>query len=99
MDNIWNLILLKQDGNKIKSSNKNPTKSGRYLCTCVRRRIDQTFENYLQIMKYDKDRNCWHDCNNKNGISHNILAWTDKVKPCEFTDFNYLVGGYLVEKQ
>ena len=49
-------------------------------------------------MEYDANKNYWHDCGNKSGISHNILAWTDKINVCDFNDFNYIAGGYFVEK-
>lgn len=35
MNDIWNVILYKLDGNTLISSENNPTESGRYLCTCV----------------------------------------------------------------
>ena len=99
MENIWNVILHKLDGNQLVSPENNPTESGRYLCTCVQKWNGEEVARYLQIMEYDVKKNHWHDCGNPSGISHSILAWTDKIKPCEFTDYEYLVGGYFVEKQ
>lgn len=98
MNNIWNVILYKLDGNTLINSENNPTESGRYLCTCVRKLPEEELQRYLQVMEYDASRNYWHDCGNKSGISHNILAWTDKIKPCDFADFDYIAGGYFVEK-
>ena len=53
---------------------------------------------YLQVMAYNAEKGFWHDCNHPHGISHVILAWTNKVKPCKFQSFDYLAGGVLVEK-
>ena len=49
-------------------------------------------------MAYNAEKGFWHDCNHPHGISHVILAWTNKVKPCKFQSFDYLAGGVLVEK-
>lgn len=98
MNNIWNVILHKLDGNKLLNPENNPSESGKYLCTCVRFWDGKEVLRYLQIMYYDAKKNYWHDENNASGISHNVLAWTDKIKPCEFLDFHYVVGGNFVEK-
>ena len=97
MNNIWNVILSSIEDNKIKPSKNNPKVSGKYLCTCVLMWQGEKHK-YLQMMEYNADKNYWHDCGNKNGISHNILAWTDNIKPCEFDDFEYIAGGYFIEK-
>lgn len=99
MNDIWNIILHKLDGNTLVSPENNPTESGRYLCTCIKRWQGEEVARYLQIMEYDAPNHHWHDCGNASGISHNILAWTDKIQPCEFTDYDYLIGGYFVEKR
>lgn len=99
MDDIWNIILHKLAGDRLVSKESNPIESGRYLCTCVKIWDGKEVSRYLQIMEYDANKNHWHDCGNQSGISHNILAWTDKIKPCTFTDYNYLVGGYFVEME
>ena len=99
MDNIWNVILHKLDNNNVARPTNNPVETGNYLCTCVHFFNGKEIVRYLQVMHYNSEKNCWHDCNNVSGISHNILAWTDKIKPCDFTDYDYLVGGYFVEKQ
>lgn len=98
MDNIWNIILYKQNDDKqlVKPKN-NPKESGKYLCTCVNIYADEEAARYLQIMEYDAVKDYWHDCGHPTGISHNILAWTDKIKPCDFTNYNYIIGGYFVE--
>ena len=98
MNNIWNVLIGKLENNKIIESNNNPKKSGRYLCTCISYLNREEQSRYLQIMEYDANKNYWHDCGNKSGISHNILAWTDKINVCDFNDFNYIAGGYFVEK-
>ena len=89
MNDIWNVVLYKLNGNTLISSKNNPTKSGRYLCTCVQMWQGEEQKRYLQVMEYDASKNHWHDCGNESGISHNILAWTDKIIPCDFTDFDY----------
>lgn len=99
MKNIWNVILYKLNENQLVSPKNNPTKSGRYLCTCVRKLDTGEIVRYLQIMEYNVKKNYWHDLGNSSGISHNILAWTDKVSPCDFENYDYSVGGYFVEKQ
>lgn len=96
MNNIWNVALQKVVGNTIVGSDNNPSKSGKYLCTCVSMWQGEEAARYLQMMYYDKDKNYWHDCNG-HGISHNVLAWTDKIVPCDFTDFCYIPGGVFVE--
>ena len=96
---IWNVVLYKVDGDRLVRSENNPKESGRYLCTCVRMWQGEEQGRYLQVMEYDANKNHWHDCGNKNGISHGILAWTDKVIPCDFKDFDYVAGGCLIEKE
>ena len=99
MDNIWNVILHNVDeNNQLVNPQNNPKESGRYLCTCVNFYYGEEQNRYLQVMEYDVKKNYWHDCGHANGISHNILAWTDKISPCLFTDFTYLAGGYFLEK-
>ena len=95
---MWNLLLHKLNGNELVAPTNNPTKSGRYLCTCVQYWQGEEISRYLQIMEFDAPNNHWHDCGNKSGISHNILAWTDKVDVCDFNDFDYICGGYFCEK-
>lgn len=99
MENIWNIVLYKLDGDKLISPKNNPTKSGRYLCTCVRNLSDNEVARYLQIMEYNSKTNTWHDCGIKNGISHTILAWTDKIMTCDFVDYDFISGGFLIEKE
>ena len=94
---IWNVLLSTIDNNKIIPSKNNPKVSGKYLCTCVLMWQGEKHK-YLQIMEYDANKNYWHDCGNKSGISHNILAWTDDIKPCEFDDFEYITGGFFKEE-
>ena len=98
MNDIWNVVLYKLNGNTLISSKNNPTKSGRYLCTCIQMWQREEQKRYLQVMEYDASKNHWHDCGNESGISHNILAWTDKIIPCDFTDFDYIAGGCFVER-
>lgn len=97
-EKIWNILLCKAENNKIIKPDNNPEKSGRYLCTCVQFFNGEEINRYLQVMNYDADRHCWHDCGTKYGISHNILAWTEDVPVCNFKDFEYKVGGYFMEK-
>lgn len=99
MGDIWNVILCTLDGNVVVSSTNNPKESGRYLCTCVNFWQGKEVARYLQMMQYDSKNNCWHDCGYPSGISHTILAWTDKITPCDFVDFDYMAGGYLMEKK
>lgn len=96
-DGIWNISLSETNENNCIVTKNNPTKSGKYLCTCVQTYNRKEVSRYLQIMEYDADKTYWHDCGNKNGISHNILAWTDKIKPCEFSDYEYGSGGLFME--
>ena len=98
MDEIWNVILYKLDGNKLVNPENNPSKSGQYLCTCVQIRYGEEQNRYLHVMEYDADEQHWHDCGNKNGTSHYILAWTDKIDVCNFADYNYVAGGYFLVK-
>lgn len=98
MDNIWNVILYELDGNKLIEPKNNPLKSGKYLCTCVNFWHNEEVARYLQIMYYDASKKYWHDCENSNGISHNIIAWTDKIPVCDFDDCRYLAGGYFIKK-
>lgn len=96
---MWNIILNKLENDNIITNIENqPKNSGNYLCTCVKKLLDGTYHKYLQIMAYDKSRNTWHDVDHKYDISHNILAWTDSISVCD-TEFDYLVGGVLVEKE
>ena len=95
MDNIWNVLLCKLDGNKVLNPTNNPTESGRYLCTCVRMFGKDEVARYLKVMEYDANNKHWHDIGNPSGLSHNILAWTDKIQPCDFCDYCYLAGGYF----
>lgn len=97
MSDIWNVILHKLDGDTLSCSKNNPVVSGRYLCTCVRMWQGKEQARYLQVMEYDANKCHWHDCGNKSGISHSILAWTDKIPVCDFADFCY-VAGCFVEK-
>ena len=99
MGDIWNVILCTLNGNTIVSSTNNPKESGRYLCTCVRFLEGKEVSRYLQIMEYDSKKNHWHDCGYPSGISHNILAWTDKIIPCDFVDFEYMTGGYFTKQK
>lgn len=77
----------------------NPLKSGKYLCTCVNFCGDRECARYLQIMYYDKETNDWNDCDNTHKISHNIIAWTDKISVCDFHDYDYLAGGIFIKKK
>ena len=99
MNDIWNIILYKEDDDKLVRSNNNPKNSGTYLCTCVNFWQGKEVSRYLQMMHYNAEKNHWHDCGNASGISHNILAWTDKINPCDFTNFEYSIGGYFIEKK
>lgn len=101
MKNMWNVILYGLKENKLIESRNNPKESGRYLCTCVRKVIgSEKIERYLQVMQYNAEHKCWHDCDyNINVLSHNILAWTDEIKVCDFENFELLPGGYLIEKE
>lgn len=99
-DGMWNVCLSHfNEENKIVTEN-NPAKTGRYLCTCVQEypSLKESYK-YLNVMEYDADKNYWHDCGYEHRISHNILAWTDKVKPCEFSDYEYIFGGLFMETQ
>lgn len=96
---MWNVILHKEvEDNKVVNPENNPTESGNYLCTCIRMLDGKEYGRYLQIMRYDKKVNDWFDTNWSHGISHNIIAWTDKIKPCDFQDYRYLGGGIFVSK-
>lgn len=101
MNNMWNVILYGLNENQLVETKNNPTESGRYLCTCVRKNMTtEEIERYLQVMQYNAEQKCWHDCDyNTNVFSHNILAWTDVIEPCDFDNFELLPGGYLVEKK
>ena len=96
---MWNIVLSKIENNTIMGADNNPAKSGRYLCTCVSMWYNEEAKRYLQVMEYDANRNYWHDCGNPSGVSHNVLAWTDKIQPCDFTDFEYVTGGFFIEKE
>jgi len=94
---MWNIILSKESENVIyKNITNQPKESGIYLCTCVRK-IDGKLYRYLRTMEYHKKDNHWTDIGSNSGCSHNILAWTDEIKPCEVDNFEYIVGE-LVEK-
>lgn len=93
----WNIILNKMENNHIFDSENNPKESGTYLCTCVQFWQEKEIRRYLQIMTYEKENNYWHDCDNKYGISHTILAWTKDVSLCDFQNFDYYCG-ILLEK-
>lgn len=95
---MWNVILSRVENNVIKQSENNPTKSGRYVCTCVICREKKEYHRYLQMMEYDAKSSHWHDIGNNNAISHLILAWTDCIEVCDFMDFEYHSGGYLTKK-
>lgn len=97
-EGIWNILLCEAESNKIIGPDNNPKKSGRYLCTCVQFTNGEEINRYLQVMDYDANRNCWHDCGTKHGITHNILAWTENVPVCSFQDYEYEVGGCLMKK-
>ena len=97
MDNVWNVALQKVEGNIIVGSDNNPSESGYYLCTCISMWRCKENRRYLNMMYYDAERNCWRDFKNQSGVSHNVLAWTDKIKPCEFTNYHYIAGGIFVE--
>lgn len=94
---MWNILLsdIKSETIVPSKNNINPTKSGQYLCTCVHFWNNKEIKRYLQMMEYDQKTNHWSDCNSKNHISHNILAWTDDVNVCDFNDFEYIIGGYF----
>lgn len=95
---MWNITLHTLDENNLVKPKNNPLKSGKYLCTCVNFWNGEEVARYLQVMYYDASKKYWHDSENARSISHNILAWTDKIEPCAFTDFNYLIGGHFVKK-
>ena len=98
MKDFWNVILHTVADDKVKAPKNNPKKSGNYLCTCIQYWNGEEVNRYLQVMAYNAEKGFWHDCNHPHGISHVILAWTNKVKPCKFQSFDYLAGGILVEK-
>jgi hypothetical protein len=95
----WIILLCEIENNTIKPIGKNPKESGNYLCTCVRMWDNKEVARYLQIMTFDVNKNHWHDIGNPSGISHNILAWTESIKPCDFENFTYLGGGYFGKKE
>ena len=97
-DNFWHILLSTVEDGKIVLSDDQPTKSGQYLCTCVIVWGDKLITRYLKVMEFDNENKYWHDCGRRHSISHNILAWTDKVSVSEFDDFNYLAGGYFLKK-
>lgn len=96
-DQIWNVILHQLHDNQLQEPVNNPAHSGRYLCTCVQTWNGEEVARYLQVMEYDAEKKYWHDCGNKHGISHHILAWTDQIMPCSYKDYTYLVGGYFLK--
>lgn len=99
-DGLWNICLPHLDEENRVVTENNPAKSGKYLCTCVEESASsKELFKYLQVMEYDVDKNYWHDCGYEYRISHNILAWTDKVKPCEFSDYEYISGGLFMKTQ
>lgn len=84
----WNVCLDRVEGDKILPKENPPEDGGEYLCTCV----ENNGHKFLRILCYDRKRNLWHDLGNKNGLSYNILAWTNSVKPCEFEGFTIHAG-------
>ena len=48
MNDIWNVVLYKLNGNTLISSKNNPTKSGRYLCTCVQMWQGEEQKRYIK---------------------------------------------------
>ncbi|MBQ8234022.1 MAG: hypothetical protein IJZ36_00380 [Bacilli bacterium] len=92
----WVVIKHKLNGNKVELPTNNPKNSGYYLCTCVHLMEKQIVNRYLQVMYYDKEKNCWSDYKTRNGLSHTILAWREDIKPCQAKDITYIGGGCFV---
>lgn len=92
-DDVWNVMLTGPNGEK---SENTPAASGKYLCTCVQYYDGKETNRYLKMMEYNKDRNYWHDSGHPGAISHYVLAWTNKIIPCQFNDYNYEIGGRFV---
>lgn len=101
MCDIWNVILYEEIDNRLLTPENNPKQSGVYLCTCIKTFDGVPLHRYMAFMGYDSMTKSWHDVGNKSGISHTILAWTDKVEPCMlgFDEFNYIPGGILTKKK
>lgn len=96
----WNLLFCEQDSTDkylFHQSKNNPKEDGDYLCTCLRHFSEGKDIRYLRMMRYDiKDG--WYDIGGTpHHISHNILAWTDGIEPCD-AECKYIGGGIIVKK-
>ena len=97
MENIWTPLYLTIDGNKLIAPKNHPENSGDYVCTCVKQMLNGDFDRFLKVKHYDAKSDRWHDVGNPSGLSHVLLAYTDKIKPCDI-EFDYFVGGVVLEK-
>jgi len=101
---VWHLVL-HDICNGIITLNTDdvPMWSGSYLCTCVEMRNDKVARRYLQIMEYDDENECWHDCGNPGHVSHKILAWTDSIELCDVAvnegNIEYVYGCFFKKNQ
>lgn len=97
-EEVWHLVLYKiGKDDMLKGPTDNPKKSGVYLCTCVIIYQGKVLKRYLQTMEYNKEKNYWHDVGKEHAISHNVLAWTNKIQPCK-AEIDCLGGGYFTKK-
>ncbi len=97
-EEVWHLVLYEiGKDNMLKGPTDNPKKSGVYLCTCIIIYQGNVLKRYLQTMEYNKEKNYWHDVGKERAISHNVLAWTNKIQPCK-AEIDYLGGGCFTKK-
>ena len=97
MESIWTPLYSTIDGNRLVNPTNHPEKSGDYVCTCIHPLLDGDFHRILKIKHYNAISNQWHDVGNPYGLSHILLAYTDKIDPCDI-EFDYLAGGVVLEK-
>lgn len=94
----WHLVLHHVLDNVIVPiGDDNPPSKGKYLCTCVQHLNKEEVFRYLRIMEWDGVK--WHNLGTPHGISHAVLAWTDDISVCDFSDYNYMTGGYFLPKE
>lgn len=92
-DDVWNVMLVGPNGEK---SENVPAASGKYLCTCVQYFNGEESDRYIKTMEYDAKKHYWHDPGHPSSTSHSVLAWTNKIRPCQFSDYTYEIGGHFV---
>ena len=95
MNDIWNVVLYKLNGNMLISSKNNPTKSGRYLFKCGKEKNRNDIYRLWNIMLV---KITGMIVEMKAEFLTTFLLGQIKLSLVIFTDFDYIAGGRFVER-